>query len=164
MSRFTSSALVLATVLFALSCTAPQNTQRTSVSNTAHEHAPSPEVLFWCNQHSYDLYTRCRNYAQKVRSNPKLEWELFRQFDAPVSGKKAAVEANVYSATPLLRGNGLMIAVEQQIAPQFPPMGVRGLNLARNACWAAVNNFEHGVTMPRETILRQCYSDARGPK
>ena len=163
MPRVTASVPAAAAALLVLSCAAPPQTQQPP-SGAVREMAPSPEAISWCDRYSYELYSRCKDYAKRIRSDPKLEWKMFQQSNAPIAVKKAAVEAReYYGSTQLLTDSGLRIAAENNIMPQFPPMNARGVDLAKSACGAGVNNFVHDVVNPRELILDQCYRDARGP-
>lgn len=115
------------------------------------------QILDYCIDYPNQVYTGCRSFAEKVRTDEAYEWKVFQSLNLPVSVKKARDESKKYSNTVLVSDRELMQVANQIILPQYGKSLIAGrMNMNQYFCSAGVNNYKYGIVLDEDKLYKDC--------
>jgi len=115
------------------------------------------QVLNYCMDYPNQIYTECRSFAEKVRTDEAYEWKVFQSLNLPLSVKKARDESKKYSNTVLVTDGELFQVAGQVILPKHGKSLFSGrMNMNKYFCGAGVNNYKYGGLLNQDKLYKDC--------
>ncbi len=140
--------------------TGSDNTNTTSqvkTENVRNNSYGDIEILNYCLDKPYAIYTACRSFSSKVRNDKAYEWKIFQSLRLSIAQKKARVESQQYNNTVLVSDLELMRVADQTVLPQYGKALMAGrMNMNSYFCGAGVNNYSHQMMLSQDKLYKDC--------